>query len=275
MLTSTSSVITAGLTLLSLLSAAPPVPGDDAYGSVSCTQAPSAACEISVGTSGGTDGRPLAGNQSAAEGTSAAESGKPCIPSMPPGLTSPTDQEAWRQFACSATGSASSSFGGPAVAVSPEDVAAVARSRLRLPSPVLAASPRGVQLVRLPTWLWLSDGWNPSAATASVPGVSVTATAAPVSVTWSMGDGSTVICSGAGTPYTAGRDPKAASPDCGHVYRRSSASETGQVFPVAATVRWTVSWSGAGQAGTFPDMTTTGNATFRVAEAQALNNGNG
>lgn len=275
MLTSAGSVITSGLALLSLLGAAPPVPGDDVYGSVSCTQAPSAACEISVGTSGGTRGTPQAGNQSAADGNSAVESEKPCTPSIPPGLTSLADQEAWRQFACSATGSASSAFGGPAVAVSPEDVAAVARSRLRLPTPVLAANPQGVQLVRLPTWLWLSSGWSPSTATASVPGVSVTATSTPVSVTWSMGDGSTVICSGAGTPYTAGGDPKAPSPDCGHVYRRSSASEPGQVFPVAATVRWMVSWSGAGRGGTFPDMTTTGNATFRVAEAQALNNGDG
>ncbi|WP_245778108.1 hypothetical protein [Lentzea xinjiangensis] len=105
--------------------------------------------------------------------------------------------------------------------------------------------------------------------------MSVTAVAKPTSVIWTMGDGSTVTCAGAGTPYKAGTDPKAPSPDCGHVYRRSSASQPGLAYSVTATVYWTVTWSGAGQGGTFPDMTTTGTATFRVAESQALNNGGG
>ena len=44
---------------------------------------------------------------------------------------------------------------------------------------------------------------------------------------------------------------------------------------MTATVHWSVTWSGAGQGGTLPDITTTGNAAFRVAQAQALNNGGG
>lgn len=161
----------------------------------------------------------------------------------------------------------------PTLLPSPAELAQLARKQLRLPAPTIAANPAGDQLVNLPTWMWLRDGFRPVSATASVPGVSVTATAAPTSVVWSMGDGSTVTCIGAGTPYTAGTDPKASSPDCGHVYRRSSASQAGQAFPVTATVHWTVTWSGAGQGGTFPNMTTTGTADFRVAESQALNNG--
>ncbi|MFI9811527.1 hypothetical protein [Saccharothrix variisporea] len=125
--------------------------------------------------------------------------------------------------------------------------------------------------MNLPTWMWLSSGWTTSSAIASVPGISVTAIAVAASVEWSMGDGSTVTCAGAGTPYTSGVDPRAPSPDCGHVYRRSSASQPAQAFRVTATVRWTVSWSGAGQNGTLPDMTTTGAISLRVAEAQALN----
>ncbi|PWW53106.1 hypothetical protein [Actinokineospora spheciospongiae] len=162
---------------------------------------------------------------------------------------------------------------GPALLPSPAELAQVARKQLRFPSPRIAANPVGEQLVNLPTWMWLAGGWGPVSATAAVPGVSVTAVATPTSVTWSMGDGFTVTCTGAGTPYVAGVDPKAPSPDCGHVYRRSSASRPGQAYPVTATVHWTVTWSGAGQGGTFPDMTTTGETTFRVAESQALNNG--
>lgn len=154
---------------------------------------------------------------------------------------------------------------------SPAELAAMARKQLRLPTPTIAANPAGDQLVNLPTWMWLSSGWGPVSATASVPGVSVTATATPSSVSWSMGDGVTVTCTAAGTPFQPGTDPKAPSPDCGHTYHTSSASQAGQAFPVTATVHWTVTWSGAGQGGTFPDMTTTGNAAFRVAESQALN----
>ncbi|WP_246272496.1 hypothetical protein [Amycolatopsis acididurans] len=164
---------------------------------------------------------------------------------------------------------------GAAALPSPAELAAMARKQLRLPMPTVAANPAGDQLVNLPTWLWLSTGWGPVSATASVPGVSVTAVATPTSVTWSMGDGSTVTCTGAGTPFQPGADPRAPSPDCGHTYRSSSANQPGQTFPVTATVHWTVAWSGAGQGGTFPDMTTTGTAAFRVAESQALNNGGG
>jgi hypothetical protein len=144
---------------------------------------------------------------------------------------------------------------------------------LRLPTPSIAANPAGEQLVNLPTWMWLSSGWGPVSATATVPGVSVTATATPTSVTWSMGDGSTVTCTDAGTPFHPGTAPTASSPDCGHTYQTSSASQAGQAFPVSATVHWIVTWAGGGQGGVFPNMTTTGNAAFRVAESQALNNG--
>jgi len=43
--------------------------------------------------------------------------------------------------------------------------------------------------------------------------------------------------------------------------------------PLVFASGYLVTWAGAGQGGVFPDMTTTGNAAFRVAESQALNNG--
>lgn len=133
-------------------------------------------------------------------------------------------------------------------------------------------SPVGAQLVNLPSWLWLSQaGWGVRSATAAVPGVSVTVSATSVSVSWSMGDGGSVTCAGPGTPYAAGVNPDASSPDCGYTYQQSSSAQPGQVFTVAATVRWTVAWSGAGQGGTFPDLTTTATARVPVAESQALN----
>lgn len=147
-----------------------------------------------------------------------------------------------------------------------------ARQQLRLPAPRIEANPRGEQLVRLPTWLWLErGGWQDTSATASVPGEEVTALARPREVTWLMGDGSTVSCHGPGTPFPSGADAAASSPTCGHTYRTSSAGQPGEAYPVRAIVHWTVTWSGAGQSGVFPDLTTTATAGFRVAEAQALN----
>jgi len=157
----------------------------------------------------------------------------------------------------------------------PVELARMARKQLRLPTPIIAVNPVGEQLVNLPTWLWLSGGWAPMSATASVADVSVTAVATPRSVSWSMGDGTTLTCTGPGTPFRPSSDPRSASPDCGHTYRSSSASHIGQAFVVSATVHWTVRWSGAGQSGVFPDLTTTSTTALRVAEVQALNTGGG
>ena len=157
---------------------------------------------------------------------------------------------------------------------SPAELAAQAKNQLRLPAPKIQANPVGDQLVNLPTWLWLDRGsWGAVSATAAVPGVSVTAVATPISVTWSMGNGDSVTCNGPGTPFPAGADPKSSSPDCGYTYRTSSAGQFGEAFGVTATVTWTVTWSGAGQGGAFPNLTTSTSVAFRVAESQGIATG--
>ncbi|HEY8986484.1 MAG TPA: hypothetical protein VIU15_43800 [Streptomyces sp.] len=196
----------------------------------------------------------------------------------------PGEAGAWYEYKCEAGGVRDALYrppiwipdgprqDGAAPLPSPAQLAQVAREQLRLPSPQIQASPAGEQLVNLPTWLWLDRGvWDPVSATASVPGVSVTAVARPKSVVWAMGDGSSVTCDGPGTPYGARANPKSTSPDCGYTYRSSSAEQPSSAYAVSATVHWTVSWSGAGQSGVFPGLTTTSNAGFRVAESQALN----
>ena len=82
----------------------------------------------------------------------------------------------------------------------------------------------------------------------------MTTAVTPVSVTWHPGDGSTVTCHGAGTPYTSADNPASASPDCGHTYTRSSAGQPG---------------------GVLAPLFTTAVAAFRVAESQALNTSGG
>jgi hypothetical protein len=271
----------ASMELVALLAAGPP-PSADPWGSVDCSQNPGPGCDLVAShTSHGpsAEGGQGGGTPSGDGGSGVDYSGCRFDPVdfADPGKPPPQGPGGWFMITCPPDfqdGPVWIANGTAGPALSPAQVAQMARKQLRLPQPRIAASPTGDQLVNLPTWLWLSEGWRQVSASASVPGVSVTAVAQPTSVEWSTGDGSTVTCTGAGTPFRAGiTDPRSPSPDCGHTYRVSSANQPGQAFPVTATVRWTVTWSGAGQSGTFPDMTTTRTAAFRVAESQALNNG--
>jgi len=175
--------------------------------------------------------------------------------------------------------------GGPAAAPPPRVLAVRARKRLDLSAPVIEASPSpdAEQLVSLPTWLWVERGaWQPKSATAAVPGVSVTATATPTKVTWTMGDGSKVVCHGPGTPFPDAADPKAVnpkaeSPDCGYTYANSSAGKPDSVFTVKAAISWSITWrvNDEGPPQNLPGLQTRSKAQFRVAESQALASSNG
>jgi hypothetical protein len=146
-------------------------------------------------------------------------------------------------------------------------VAAQAVSALRLPAPAVRLSPASParQVVRLPMWVWLDTGsWGRRSATASVPGVSVTATAVATRLALSVGDGVSVVCRGSGTVWTADTDPGAESPTCGHVYTAAGA------VTLTATVTWSVVWAGGGAAGTVPAVTTTASVAVMVREVAAL-----
>ncbi len=170
-----------------------------------------------------------------------------------------------------------SDFGKPgesAPAVDPVSLAEQAVSKLELPTLVVRMSPveTAHQVVGVPSWLWVEKtSWRPVHSTAEVPGVSVEATATPSSVTWNLGDGSDrVVCPGPGTPYGPDSDPYAASPDCGHTFERPSVGDADGVFQAVVTAHWSVSWSGAGQGGVFPDLTTRSVLPVKVVEVQSL-----
>ncbi|WP_235433671.1 MULTISPECIES: hypothetical protein [Protofrankia] len=192
---------------------------------------------------------------------------------------------AWYVYRCAANGVRDALYRPPvwipdaapgAAGPDPAGLAEQARNRLRLAGPRIVMSPTGDQLVRLPTWLWLDPaGWAALSATAAAGGVAVTAVATPVEVTWALGDGGTVTCTGPGTPFPAGADPASVSPDCGYTYRDRSLDAPGGTFPVTATVRWDVSWAGAGQAGVFPGLTTVSAAAVRVIDVPVLTTGGG
>jgi hypothetical protein len=126
--------------------------------------------------------------------------------------------------------------------------------------------PGRVGIVGLPTWMWVdhptATTMGPTSRTATAGGYSVTATARVSRIAWDMGDGSTVTCTGAGTPYED-RYGKTASPTCGYRYTRQG------TYTVRATSYWDISWTGPGQSGTLSlDLAST--ATIVMGEIQVL-----
>jgi hypothetical protein len=133
--------------------------------------------------------------------------------------------------------------------------------------------PDSVGLVGMPVWMWAanpdSHTYGPATASASAGGITVTATARVHQITWLMGDGSKVVCRTAGTPYKASYG-KQESPDCGHVYTKSSAGQPGDRFTVTAISDWVVTWAGAGQTGTIRLNGLQRSVEVAVGEAQVL-----
>jgi hypothetical protein len=133
--------------------------------------------------------------------------------------------------------------------------------------------PDSIGLVGMPVWMWAKapdeHTFGPITATASAGGITITATANVLHVTWSMGDGIEVVCDTAGTPYKPSYGRKD-SPDCGHTYKTSSAREADDAFTVTATSSWVITWAGAGQTGTVRLDGLTRSTEIRIGEAQVL-----
>ncbi|MFJ8098664.1 ATP/GTP-binding protein [Streptomyces griseofuscus] len=165
----------------------------------------------------------------------------------------------------------------PAKVVDPATLARQAVDKMLLEGPEVT-SPRagGKYVVGMPMWMWVDQTpttYGPNRATASVGGVSVTATAVVSWISWAMGDGTAaVVCKGPGTKYTSSMG-MARSPDCGHVYGRASVAEAGGKFHGTATATWSVDWRVAGvraETGSFTEVRRS-RFTAVVGEVQVLN----
>ena len=158
-----------------------------------------------------------------------------------------------------------------AASITPGELAAQAVDQMALKGPAIhitVPSDR-IGLVGVPVWLWTDvtpTTWGPNAATASVPGLSITATAQATSITWDMGDGTTVSCPSAGTPYVTGGIH---SPTCEHVYAVTSAGQPDDAFTITGTTTWEVTWVGGGTSGALT-VTRSASTTVRIGEMQVL-----
>jgi hypothetical protein len=163
----------------------------------------------------------------------------------------------------------------PPPGVPPEVLAQRAVDQMLLKGPAIGITPKpgGKGVVGMPVYLWTEKGpetYGPNSASASAGGITVTATAKVSRIVWQMGDGQTVTCTTAGTPYKAAYGKKP-SPDCGHRYNApSSTTSTGQ-YHVTATSTWTVGWeASSGQTGQLTEVRDSA-VDITVAEVQVLN----
>jgi hypothetical protein len=154
--------------------------------------------------------------------------------------------------------------------VIPGDLARSAARSVPIAEPVIGTSPSSGRLVvRVPTWLWVDEGWwEPYSATATVGRVSATVTATPVRAVWSAGDGATVVCD-AGVAWQPGLAEDAT--DCAHTY--TAASGDGG-YELSVEVEIELAWtSNVGQSGTLDSIARTGTQTVQVGEVQAIGTG--
>lgn len=158
--------------------------------------------------------------------------------------------------------------GPPPRVASPAEAAARAINLLGLTGPDIGIVPKPGSLgglVGLPVWLWTRvtpTTWGPNSATASLPGVSVTARANASKIVWSMGDGHSITCTNPGMAYADvyGKQP---SPRCGYTY-----STPGR-YIVTGTTYWHVTWAGGGQTGAL-DVQRSSSAQIVIGELQVL-----
>ncbi|MDK0524812.1 ATP/GTP-binding protein [Streptomyces sp. ML-6] len=162
----------------------------------------------------------------------------------------------------------------PEEQVDPAVVAQQAVDKMLLSGPRIGITPKpgGKGVVGMPVYLWTTKSastYGPNTASATAGSVTVTATAKVSKIVWSMGDGSSVTCTTAGTPYRAeyGKKP---SPDCGHRYTRPSSTRESGKYHVTATSTWTIDWTGGGESGQLTEIRDSA-VDVTVAEVQVLN----
>ncbi len=165
------------------------------------------------------------------------------------------------------------SGGGP----TPRQVAELAIEQMDLRAIDIGITPEpgedSIGIVGMPVWMWAANPdehtVGPITESASAGGITVTATATLHKITWDMGDGTEVTCTGAGTAYKPSYG-RAKSPDCGHTYEKSSSKKPDGKYTVTATSDWVITWEGAGQTGTIRLNGLTRSTAISVGEAQVL-----
>lgn len=166
-------------------------------------------------------------------------------------------------------------------AVDPAELAQQALSTLAVPSPSTGRYPAGTlqdgqpfTVVNAYTWFWTDpESFQALTARADAGGVWAQVTVTPTALSFTPGDGAAAVsCPGPGVAWQSGDGVWAASPaGCDYRYPHSSIHQPDERVTATYGIQWSVTWtSSTGATGTLPDLTTTSNATFAVAEVQSV-----
>jgi hypothetical protein len=169
---------------------------------------------------------------------------------------------------------------GPA-AVDPAELAQQALRTLTVPAPTTGRYPGGTMqdgqpftVVNAYTWFWTDPAsFRQLTARADAGGVWAQVTVTPTALSFTPGDGAAAVsCPGPGVGWQPSDGVWAPSPaGCDYRYPHSSIHQPDRRVTATYSIRWSVTWtSSTGAGGTLPDLTTTADATFAVAEAEAV-----
>jgi hypothetical protein len=161
--------------------------------------------------------------------------------------------------------------GNPAITAGQAAAIAVARLQLPTVAPGIGPSPElnpwKIAAVGYPLWLWADGPTHIGPVSDAVAGLSVSLDAKVSSITFRMGDGHSITCSGSGHRWTTAVEPGTKSPSCGYSYGQPSVPDRN--YTVAAITNWAVTWTSNGQSGVInvPAIETT---ELPVGELQVL-----
>ena len=142
--------------------------------------------------------------------------------------------------------------------ISPAVLAQQLITEMEIPPPGVTMAPDPYQtanqqaaVIGLPMWMWILD---PATVTTmevseSVGDLTVSISAVPDHIEWTMGDGAVFDCpldAPAFTEEFAGL----ASPSCGHTYQSTSAGQTDEKYEVVARAYYNVTWTAGNMSGT-------------------------
>lgn len=171
---------------------------------------------------------------------------------------------------------ATAAGGAPVPTMTPAEAAAIVIRQMDLRGPTVGIVPEDrpdrLGVVGMPVWMWVAQPgpttYGPQTITGSAGGITITATAKVTGITWHMGDGAVVNCAGPGTPYqdSYGKRP---SPDCGHMYSKTSRSQPGSRYRILADSHWQIDWTGGGASGQ-QALDVEGETSVAIGELQAL-----
>ena len=151
------------------------------------------------------------------------------------------------------------------------DLVIQAQEALILPLPTPGFSPPAATvrtLVGIDTWFWMPEAeWEPVESTVTAGAVTVTATATPLMLRFTPGDGEPAVeCSGPGRPWTQGGESA-----CSYTYQWVSAHHASGTWLATVEVDWEVTWaSNLGQSGVLEPFTMTTAIPLTVAQAEVV-----